>query len=156
MRNVSLLLIALLAACEALPRDTEGSLDRARAAAPLEIGYTVAEPWVRSGAAAPSGLEADLVRAWARGEGVALRWRQASQSQLVESLHTGRIALAIGGFVQSHPYGAQIGTTQPYLKPERLVIATQPAEHRLTLSLDRFLHAHGEAIERRAAAERIK
>ncbi len=115
----------LISACGDFPRDSEDTLRKARQGTPLRVGYTVAEPWVRPGVGEPGGVEAALVKAWARQEGLRLEWVPGGESQLVEGLHGGTLDLAVGGFTDASPHGARIGTTQPYLKA-RLMVGAAP------------------------------
>ena len=76
-----------LAGCGEFPRDAHGTLDQVRAGRPLRVGWSVAEPQVRRGGPdGPAGVEPDLVRRWARGNGVRIAWTEAGEAQLVEAL----------------------------------------------------------------------
>ena len=112
----SALVAALLAGCGEFPRDANGTLEEVRAGRPLRVGWSAAEPWVRSGPDGPSGPEADLVRAWATTIGARVEWAEASEAHLVEALGENAIDLGLAGFTTGAPWGARIGQTQPYLR----------------------------------------
>lgn len=118
MRPLPLLaLVCLLGACGDFPKDSRETLDKARAGEPLTVGFSPAEPWVgkAAGPAGLGGIEPDLIRGWARANGVRIRWIEGGESQLVEALAQNNVDLAVGGFTSRTPHGAKIGTTQPYL-----------------------------------------
>ena len=120
-------LVAMLQGCGDFPRDSRDTLKRVEAGAPLRVGYSISEPWVRGGGSAsgPAGVEPDLIRAWAREKGARIVWTQGSEGQLVEALAQNSVDVAVGGFLSTTPHGAMIGTTQPYLSA-KIVIGAAP------------------------------
>jgi len=116
--GTALALALLLHGCGEWPRDSQGTLDRVRAGAPLRVGYSIAHPWVHGGGYpdGPIGLEPDLIRDWARENRVRIQWVEGGESQLVEALANNELDVAVAGFTTRSPHGARMGTTQPYLK----------------------------------------
>jgi polar amino acid transport system substrate-binding protein len=117
-----LALVSLLGSCGDFPKDSHETLKRARAGEPIKVGYAVAEPWVREG---PSGIEPDLLNAWARSNGVRLQWMKGSEGQLVEALTRNSADLLLGGLESKTPHGKMVGLTQPYLSV-KIVIGAAP------------------------------
>jgi ABC-type amino acid transport substrate-binding protein len=106
----------LLAGCGEFPKDANGTLEEVRAGRPLRVGWSAAEPWVRSGPDGPFGPEVDLLRAWAETIGARIEWAEASEAQLVEALGENAVDLGLASFTAEAPWGARIGQTQPYLR----------------------------------------
>lgn len=117
---------APLSGCGQFPRDAAGTLAQAREGRPLRVGWSVAEPWVRrGGAAGPAGIEPELIRRWAAGQGIRIDWVEGSEAELVAALGENTLDLAVAGFTPAAPWGAKIGLTQPYLSPD-VVIGAWP------------------------------
>ncbi len=124
---VALGLSLLLSACSDFPKDANETLERTARGEPLKVGYAPAEPWVRDGGAqkTPAGIEPELIKEWARANGVRINWIKGGESQLVEALGENELDLVVGGFLDNNPHGAMIGTTQPYLTV-KMVIGMAP------------------------------
>ncbi len=111
-----LALICLLGACSDFPKDAKETLEKARTGEPIIVGFSTSEPWVgEAGPQGPSGIEPDLIRAWAQANGIRVDWIEGGETALVEALAQNNAHLALGGFLSNTPHGALIGTTQPYL-----------------------------------------
>lgn len=120
------LVLLLLTGCGQFPRDAQDTLERAKSGVPLRVGWSAAEPWVRRGGAeGPAGLEPDLIRDWAREEGVRLEWVEGGEGQIVEALQHNQADLAVAGLTMRTPHAASIGMTQPYLTAP-IVIGAAP------------------------------
>jgi hypothetical protein len=125
---VALVLGFVLAGCDDYPKDAKETLQQVRGGQrPLRVGWSAAEPWVRSeaGPDGPKGLEADLVRAWAASIGAQVNWEAGSEAQLVQALQRNALDVGIAGFTSDAPWGSRIGQTQPYLKAELAVGAAE-------------------------------
>jgi hypothetical protein len=126
--KASLALICLLGACADFPKDSRQTLEKARAGEPITVGFSPAEPWVgKAGPQGPSGIEPDLIRGWARANGVRISWIEGGETQLVEALVQNEVDLALGGFLSNTPHGAKIGMTQPYLASPMVIGAAAGA-----------------------------
>ncbi len=118
------ILLWLPAACGQFPRDAQDTLEQAKAGAPLKVGWSAAEPWVRDrGGPEPGGIEPDLIRAWAAREGIRLEWVKGSEGQLVEALSENEVDVAVAGLTKRTAHAASIGMTQPYLSLETVIAA---------------------------------
>jgi polar amino acid transport system substrate-binding protein len=149
------LISALLAGCDAIPRDSAGALNRVRGG---ELRVAVADnpPWVRFEDARVAGLEPELIEAWAKGLGARVVWRRGAEAELVEALHRREVDVLAAGLEGKTPYQSKLGLTQPYVEIEdrygakkQHVLAVTQGESALLLSLDRFLAAQDRARLRR-------
>jgi hypothetical protein len=136
---------ALLTGCDAIPRDSAGALDRARGGE-LRVGLADHPPWVRFDGEGHSGLEPELIEAWAKKLGARIHWRRGAEAELVEAVHRRELDVLVAGLDNSTPYRSRLGLSQPYLEykdrygsTKKRVIAVTPGESALLLSLDRFL-----------------
>lgn len=107
------------AGCD-IPRDPEGTLAEATRET-LRVGVTEAPPWVvkpddrRSTVNPPAeGVEADLVRRFARSIGADIEWIWGSTADHMEALGRHDLHLAIGGYAADDPWAAHVGMTTPY------------------------------------------
>jgi hypothetical protein len=119
------LLACPITGCGDFPRDAQDTLQKAKAGEPLKVGYSAAEPWVMEQGPEPGGIEPDLVRAWAREQGVRLQWVKGSEGQLVEALAQNEADIAVAGLLKATAHAASIGMTQPYLSVQ-IVIGAAP------------------------------
>jgi ABC-type amino acid transport substrate-binding protein len=123
-------LAALLLAtgsCE-IPQDPRHTLEEARNDT-LHVGVSEAPPWVIKSAAAstpdPEGVEAALVRQFARSIGAEIRWSWGTPDEHMKALELYELDIAIGGLVRGTPWSKLVGTTQPY-HVSRIMIAGPP------------------------------
>lgn len=144
------------AACDGFPRDSAGALARIDRERRVRVGAVDHAPWVRLQGGAPTGLEPMLVSGWARSRGATVEWRPGALDPLSEALHARELDVLIAGLDEKTPYAPRLALTQPYLSAEvrgrstKRVLAVQPGENALLLSLDRWLLAQDEAALRRA------
>lgn len=113
---------AALASCD-LPRDPEGTLLRVRDGT-LRAGYVENAPWV-AGDGEPRGVEAELVREFARELNARVEWTRGSHAQLIEALERFEIDLVVGGLTRSAPGVAWVAATRPY-HTSRVVVGAPP------------------------------
>ena len=85
LRHWPVLLPLLLIAC-GLPRDPEKTSERIASAHVLRVGVTDNGAWVNAKHAEPSGIEADLVRQFARRIGARVLWSSGSETSLAQQL----------------------------------------------------------------------
>lgn len=155
-------------ACD-VPRDPEGTLERARGGA-LRVGVTERRPWVfRAGAVddtEPRGVEAELVRGFAKQVGARVAWTWASEQELFEALERFELDIAAGGFTEDTPWKERVGLTRVYFEHEQSVeragerttraqghvLATAPGENRTLLELDRYVARQRDAIAQQVGA----
>lgn len=150
VRVRSLLLAAAVAAalstggCGGLPRDPEGTLERVRGGT-LRVGIARTEPWTNGSAAAPAGIEIDLVRTVASGLDARVEWVAGGESELIERLERHELDLVAAGLEKTTPWGKRVGLTRPYARwPEERrevgrVLAVAPGENGFLLEVERRL-----------------
>ncbi|TPE41036.1 transporter substrate-binding domain-containing protein [Pontibacter mangrovi] len=133
----------LLAGCEGnFPKDPERTLEKAKQDQ-LVVGYSENPPWVVKGDTAPTGIEPDLVRAFASSIGARVRWQNDTEQKLFEDLEEKKVHLVIAGITQKTPWKKKVALTRPYLKQgkEKHVMAAIRGENAFIVALERFLHA---------------
>ena len=155
-RTTGRLAIAVLAtalacaSCSAVPRDSNGALDRVRGGV-LRAGVVDHPPWTVVDNHTITGTEAHLLEDWASQLGARVEWRAGDLDELVDALHHREIDVLAAGLHQKTPYAAQLALTQPYAEStdgrgntQRIVLAVTPGESALLFNLDQFLAArHG-------------
>ncbi|HET9947874.1 MAG TPA: hypothetical protein VFQ22_02995 [Longimicrobiales bacterium] len=132
-------LCAVFAAC-GLPRDPEGTLERARGGV-LRVGGVDAPPHlVREGAAA-SGPEAELVYAFARSLGAEVEWHWGALDDHMRALERFELALVAGGLTQASPWKSRVGFTRPWRGDRDVarVLAVPPGENGLLVALEHVI-----------------
>jgi ABC-type amino acid transport substrate-binding protein len=155
--GAALLLAAACTAC-GLPRDAEGTLDRARHGA-LRVGVFTNAPWVTDSAGTLGGTEVRLVEDLARGLGARVTWIRKPEADLLEALHERELDLVVGGMTDAEPWKKQVAFTHPYrvdtvgvgVVPgavtrtvvRRHVLAVSPGENAWLVHVERFLRARG-------------
>jgi polar amino acid transport system substrate-binding protein len=156
----SLLLCLGLIGCDALPRDNAGALERA-SGGELRVGVVENPPWVRFDNQTITGLEPELIEAWAKSINARVFWQRGAESNLVEALDRRELDVVAAGFDTKTPYHSKLALSQPYVEVEdrrgakkKHLLAVTPGESALLLSLDRFLAAQDRAsLKERAEAQ---
>lgn len=131
----------LVVACS-LPHDPEGTSERIASTHELRVGVTDNPPWVSATSAEPTGVEADLVRQFARQMHAKVLWSRGSETMLMQSLKDYELDLVIGGFDKQTSWVSSAGLTQPWTidaDRKKHVMLAAPGENRFILTLDRFL-----------------
>ena len=132
-------------ACTAIPRDTNGALERATGGV-LRVGVMEHRPWTVTDGEHIRGVEPQLLQGWAAELNSQVEWRRGHLEELVDALHRGEIDVIAAGLYDTTPYAHKFGVTQPYVEFEdahgekhALIFAVTPGESALLLSLDRYL-----------------
>jgi polar amino acid transport system substrate-binding protein len=159
-------LLGALAACAAcaacdLPRDADGTLDRARGGT-LRVGVTRSAPWVTDSNGTLGGVEVRLVNDLARTIGARVAWTRQPEAELMEALHQRELDLVVGGLTASEPWAKQVAFTHPYhvdtvgvgvtpgavtrtvVRPH--VFAVAPGENAWLVHVERFLRARKPTV----------
>ena len=144
------ILLCLVSASCAVPRDPEHSSERIASTHELRVGVSDNPPWTNASHAEPTGVEPNLVRRFASSVGAQVAWTRGSESTLVESLKDHELDLVIGGFDAKTQWSSTVGSTQPFAKDadgKKHIFLAAPGENRFILSLDRFLTKQMSASE---------
>jgi polar amino acid transport system substrate-binding protein len=107
---VSVLVIA--PAC-GLPRDPEGTLERARGGV-MRVGIAARDPWTRLEQGRPAGIEVELVKAFARHIDAEIEWVAGSEADVVEALVVHEVDLVVAGLTSTDPWSSEVTFTHPY------------------------------------------
>lgn len=154
MLGRGLFLLPLIVAGCALPRDPDKTSERIAATHLLRVGITDNPPWTSALAPEPAGVEADLVRQFARTIGANVVWTRGSETSLAEALKHHDLDIAIGGFDAQTSWKATAGVTRPFAKTAdgtKHVFLAAPGENRFLLTLDTFLSERMRASSRGGA-----
>lgn len=137
-----------LCSCSAFPKDSADAWQKAQTRGSLRVVAAPEPPWVVTSpdGQAATGIEADLIKAFAERHNLNVQWSFASQLQAVEWLQMRQADVAIAGFEHKSPIEKKAALSQPYVKakgidhdPAEHVMAVMPGESRLLFELDRFL-----------------
>lgn len=143
----SLSLAVALGGCSALPKDADGSYERARGNT-LVVGVSPHEPWteVDPSTGEVTGSEARLVEGFADSIGAGVDWRVGSETELAQWMEDGDIDVAIGGLEADSPWTDQLALTRPYEKVEddagkthKMVMGVGLGENKMLVELERYL-----------------
>src|SRR5690606_4954885 len=144
-----------VSACGDLPRDPEGSLERARGSV-LRVGASGAPPWIaRSSAVGPlvsgnadrsvedpaTGPEADLVRGFAHSIGSRVTWIWGPLDEHMERLQRFELDLVAAGLTEQTAWQGKVGLTTPWLEEAgwKRVLAVAPGENEPLTALERYI-----------------
>lgn len=117
---LALALFLSLGACDATPRDPEGTLDRVSGSL-LRVGVTESDPWVTLEGDQPAGVEVTLVERFAETIDAEIEWVEGSEEELFGALKYGEIDLLIGGLSVRSPFAKEASLTHPYLTTQVVV-----------------------------------
>ena len=140
-----LVTVALLVvgACSAIPRDPDGTLERATGGT-LRAGASVSEGLVSDAGGEVSGPLADLVEAFAATIDADVDWTVGSEEDLVDALENGELDVAVGGMTSDTPWIDKVGITRGYsaipgADGRRIVVFVPLGENAVVSALERFL-----------------
>lgn len=137
-----LALAAATLACD-LPRDPEGTLDRARGGT-LRVGAVEAPPYVGRRGVGATGPEADLVRAFAESIGARVEWRWEPLDEHMRALEAFELDIVAAGLTTESPWASRVGFTRPWREEGdvRRVLAVAPGENATLVALEGVIFAN--------------
>ena len=141
--RLALLAGLALGACD-LPRDPDGTLERARGGV-LRAGAAEAAPWVvrRATGDRPAGPEAALIEEFARSIDARVEWHWGSSDEVLQRLERRELDVAAVGLTARTPWKTHVGVTRAWRKDgdtER-VLAVAAGENATLVALDRLIEA---------------
>jgi polar amino acid transport system substrate-binding protein len=140
---VALLLALAPGSCQ-FPADVDGTLDRVRGGT-LRVGVTPADPFViLSDGSEPRGVEAELVKRFARRLDADVEWVPGSEAELMGALHGRQLDVVIAGLTRKSPWQTEVTLTRPYLNTQWVIAAPDRATAR---DLSEDLEGHDVAVE---------
>lgn len=138
----------LLGGCQ-FPQDVEGTLDRVRGGT-LRVGVVHNPPFVvLEDVAEPEGVEAELVKRFAREQDARIEWVRASESELVGALHGRQLDIVIAGLTRQSAWRNEVTLTRPYLTTQTVIAAP---DERTADALSEDLEGHEVAVEANSEA----
>jgi hypothetical protein len=136
IRASALLLLFLLPACDALPRDPEGTLHRVESTQRFTVGMTRQS---REGQI--------LVHAIERRTGAKAQWRSGDAEPMLQALSKGKLDLVIGAFAKDSPWATDVAfapaliSIGPQDKPIEIKAAMRNGENRWIMTVERASRA---------------
>lgn len=133
-----------LAACSQYPADPKDTLKRATHGV-LRVGYSENPPWTIATADGPEGIEADLIKAFAKKLNASIFWQQGTENILFQKLEKNELDIVIAGLTNKTPWKSKkIGLTRTYLKieKEKHVMAVTQGENRFLIELEKHLYLY--------------
>ena len=125
MNRTSLLAAALLvSACDAIPADPDGTLERVRGERRFKVGLIAShEP--------PPGAALDLLRRVARATDARPAVEHGPAEALLTRLEEGSLDLVLGEFAEPSPWAAKVTLTEPIVRdgPTMLAAAARNGEN---------------------------
>lgn len=119
-----------------LPRDPSHSLANAHKHG-LRVGVSVNPPYVIKNEEGYSGTEITLIEAFARANGLSIRYEQASESILVTKLENRDLDMVVGGIEKDSLWKEKVGFSTPY--DGRHVILCPKGENDLLYHLEEII-----------------
>jgi hypothetical protein len=136
------LVIAGSAAACSLPRDADGTLDRARHGV-LRVGVTDHPPWDSVGGGRVGGVEPRMIDDLARRIDARPLFRSGSESELLEALERHELDIVAAGLHHDTPWDGRVALTRPYhtdtLTGKKYVLATPAGENAWLVQVEHFL-----------------
>lgn len=142
LRAIWIVVASVIAACNALPNDPEGTLDEARGGT-LHVGVTEAPPWVSRVSDDAVGIEPDLVRGFAESIDATVEWKWAPVDEHMHALESFDLDLLAAGLTKDDPWRKRVAFTRPYRHGEsKHVFAAPPGENALVVAFETYLEEH--------------
>ncbi|WP_460892102.1 transporter substrate-binding domain-containing protein [Rufibacter soli] len=135
--------------CDKIPKDPEDTL-RQVTGGTLHVGYSENPPWVVKGAQEPTGLEPEMVKAFAKTINARVQWHQDTEQELLEALEKKKLQLVVAGLTDDSPWKSKISFTRPYLTlgKKKHVFGVVMGENAFVMKLEKFLHKKEEELKK--------
>ncbi|RNI21772.1 transporter substrate-binding domain-containing protein [Rufibacter latericius] len=134
-------LFSLTFGCQDFPKDPEKTLEQVTNGT-LKVGYSENPPWVVKGPQGPTGIEADLVKAFAKSLNATIEWQNDTEQNLMERLEKNELHLVMAGVTDDTPWKQKISFTRPFAEvaKKKHVLCVIKGENAFTVKLEKFLH----------------
>lgn len=153
VRALSILFVmtVFISGCDNYPKDVQHSFDNIKASQRIRVGVIEQSPWAIENDTNLSGIEIEIINAFATSLDVTPQWLVLSEAQATLLLEQYKLDVVVGGLTEDNPRKDSIAFTRPYLEinngqKHRHVMAVPKGENRLMVTLERFLSAHKETI----------
>jgi polar amino acid transport system substrate-binding protein len=128
--GVVCVLLTGVTACMQLPRDPERTLQTVQHTHRIRVGVVQNPPWIIRTSGDPVGVEAELVREFARSVSATPQWFWDGEDQELHALGEFGLDMVIADLDGKTPWAKTIGLTHPYLV-EDFVVGLPPGQARL-------------------------
>ena len=106
IRTLLLATALLIAGCDSIPSDPDGTLERVREERLFRVGLIASH-------APPPQAAADLLRRLSRATGARAALERGAAESLLTRLEKGELDLVLGEFAEKSPWAAQVTLTEP-------------------------------------------
>ena len=140
-------MLLIVPACD-LPRDPHKTLARVQGRT-LKAGVSEDPPFIVQRGIEAEGIEADVIRGFAKQLGADVRWIWGSQERQLEALHEFDLDLVAGGLRANTPWKKKVAVTRPFLetlKGDQHVFAVPAGENAFLEELEKYLASHHDEI----------
>ncbi|WP_114779588.1 transporter substrate-binding domain-containing protein [Botryobacter ruber] len=151
------LLVWCCSSCGNFPKDPENTLENVTNGT-LLVGYSENPPWVVASDSVPTGIEPELIKAFATTINAKVAWQNDTEQNLFEDLEKKKIHLVIAGITKSNPWKKKVGLTRVYVQQgkKKHVIAAIRGENAFIVHLERFLYEREQQLKKRVQHEEVK
>lgn len=148
--NYFLLIAFLFFGCENFPKDPENTLEKVKEGI-LRVGYSENPPWVVKTDSVPIGIEAELIKAFAKTLHAKVEWKNDTEQNLFEELENKNLDLVIAGVTKDTPWKKKAGLTRPFAirDNKKHVMAVRRGENAFIVHLERFLYRQEGEVKAR-------
>jgi membrane-bound lytic murein transglycosylase MltF len=133
-----------LSGCEWFPRDPEHTLERVKGGEMI-VGVAENPPYVIANGNSFSGIEPEIMQAFARSLGTQITWYRGSESELADALKAGRIDVMAAGLKKGAAWQNELALSRPYHGDR--VIALRKGENAFVTTVERYIIEHRTEIQ---------
>lgn len=149
MRIILILCFLLIfGSCDKIPSDANRSFEKSKENG-FAVGFTVNPPWILENNGMADGVEAEIIKGFARANDMKILWQHGSEQEMLKKLENKQLHAVLAGLTSDTPWKSRkIGLTRPYykMKKEKRVIAIQQGENRLLYNLESYFLKNKDSI----------